>query len=122
MLCICSCLFLGALWVPCVGVHDCSCGNSVWLFIPWGPGFLCKCKGTFTALSLVSLPVWCLSIIIDGCASSDRSLGPMLVWVCLGLLCIVFVCVCYIMCVHDARCMRHVGIVSGVFSLFFVMC
>ena len=38
-------------------------------------------------------------------------------WVCLGLFCIVFVCVCYIMCTHDAQCMCHVGIVSGVFSL-----
>ena len=70
-------------------VRDHSCGGSVWLFIPWGPGFLCKCKGTFTALSLMSLPVWHLSIIIDGHASSDRSPGPMLVWVHLGDVCIV---------------------------------
>ena len=102
MLGICSCSFLRASWVPCVGVRDHSHGDSIWLFIPWGLGFLCKCKGTFTALSLVSLPVWCLSIVIDGRASSDRSPGPMLVWVHPGLLCIVFICVHYIMCVHDA--------------------
>ena len=74
---ICSCSFLGASWVPCVGVHDCSRGDSVWLFILWGLGFLCKCKGTFTALSLVLLPVWCLLIVINGHASSDQSPGPM---------------------------------------------
>ena len=83
------------------GYHNSSHGDSIWLFVPWGPGFLCKCKGTFTALSFVLLPVWHLLIIIDGHASSDRSPGPMLVWVRPGLLCIVFVCVCYIMCVHD---------------------
>ena len=118
MLGICSCLFLGVSWVSCVGVHDHSHSDSVWLFIPWVPGFLCKCKGTFTALSLMSFPVWRLLIVIDGCTSSDRSPGPMLVWVRPGLLCIVFVCVRYIVCVHDTRCMCHVGIISGVFSLF----
>ena len=83
-------------------VHDCSRGDSVLLFIPWGPGFLCKCKGTFTALLLVSPSVWRLSIITDGCASSDWSPGPMLVCVHPGLLCIVFVCVRYVMCVRNA--------------------
>ena len=118
---ICCCLFLGASWVPCVGVCDRSCSDSVWLLIPWGPGFLCKCKGTFTALSLISPSVWHLSIVTDGHASSDWSLGPMFVCVHLGLLCIVFVCVRYVVCVHDAWCMRCVGVISGVFSLL-VMC
>ena len=100
---ICSCSFLGALWVPCVRVHDRSCSDSVWLFIPWGPGFLCKCKGTFTALPLVSLLVWRLSIVINGHTSSDQSLGPMLIWVCLGDVCVmlgsflVFLVFCYIL-------------------------
>ena len=114
---ICSCSFLGASWVPCVWVRDCSRSDSIWLFIPWGLGFLCKCKGTFTALSLGSPSVWHLSIVTNGRASSDWSPGPMLVWVHLGLFCIVFICVCYIVCMHDARCMCRVGIVSGVFSL-----
>ena len=39
--------------------------------------------------SLVSPSAWCLSIVIDGHTSSDWSLGPMLVCVCLGDICIV---------------------------------
>ena len=37
----------------------------------------------------MSLLVWHLLIVIDGRASSDWSLGPMLVWVRLGDVCIV---------------------------------
>ena len=58
-------------------------------FIPWGLGFLCKCKGTFIALSLMSSSVWRLFIVIDGCTSSDQSLRPMLMWVHLGDVCIM---------------------------------
>ena len=36
------------------------------------------------------------------------------IWV---FLCIVFVCVHYIMCACDARCMHRVGIISGGFSI-----
>ena len=86
---ICSCSFLGVSWVPHVGVHDCSHGDSVWLFIPWGLGFLCKCKDAFTAFSLVLPSVWHLSIVTNGHASSDWSLGPMLVCVRLGDVCVV---------------------------------
>ena len=117
---ICSCSFLGASWVPCVRVCDYSHSDSVWLFIPWGLGLLCKCKGTFTALSLVLPSVWRLSIITDGRASSDQSPGPMLMWVHLSLIVLslyVFItsCVCVM---HD------VCIVLGsslVFLVFFYM-
>ena len=84
-------------------VHDRSRSDSVLLFIPWGLGFLCKCKGTFTALLLVLPSVWCLSIVTDGRASSDWSPGPMLVCVCSGDVCIVL------------------GL-SLMFLVFFVMC
>ena len=33
---------LQASCVPCVKVHVRSCGGSIWLFVPWGLGFLCK--------------------------------------------------------------------------------
>ena len=116
---ICSCSFLGASWVPCVRVHNRSHSGSIWLFIPWGLGFLCKCKGTFTALSLMSLPVWHLSIVIDGCASSDWLLGPMLMWVHLGLFCVLSSYVFVTSCV----CMMHnVCIVLGLSLVFLVFC
>ena len=70
-------------------VHDRSRGDSVLLFILWGPGFLCKCKGTFTALLLVSPSVWRLSIVTDGRASSDWSPGLMLMCVHLGDVCVM---------------------------------
>ena len=64
---------------------------SLWsrclLLVLWGPDLLCKDVRTSYS-SLVLFLVWCLLIVIDGCASSDRSLGPMLVKVryvsCLG--------------------------------------
>ena len=53
-------------------------------------GFCVKCKGTFTALSLMLFPVWHLLIVIDRRASSDWSPGSMFVWVhC--ILCVVFI-------------------------------
>ena len=84
-----------------------------------GLGFLCKCKGTFTALSLMSLPVWHLSIVIDGCASSDRSPGPMLVWIRLGLFCVLSSYVFITSCVHV---MHDVCIVLGSSLVFLVFC
>ena len=96
-------------------------------------GFCVKCKGTFTAFSLMLFLVWHLSIIIDGCASSDRSLGPMLVWVCCGFVVSRVwvlsrslswggvVWVHYIACECGARCMCHVEVISGVFSFCYVM-
>ena len=120
MLGICSCSFLGVSWVPCVGVHDCSRSDSIWLFILWGPGFLCKCKGTFTALSLMSLPVWCLLIVINGRASSDQSPGPMLMWVHLSLIVLslyVFItsCVCVM---HDVCVVLGSSLVFLVFFCY----
>ena len=54
-------------------------------------------------LFLMSLLVWRLSIVINGHTSSDQSLGPMLIWVCLGDVCVmlgsflVFLVFCYIL-------------------------
>ena len=73
--------------------------------------------------SLMSFPVWCLSIIINGRASSDRSLGLMLVWVHPGL---SYVLSSYVF-VTSCVCVTHnVCIVLGsslVFlAFFFVIC
>ena len=104
-------------------VHDHSCGDSIWLFVPWDPGFLCKYKGTFTALSLMSFPVWRLSIVIDGHTSSVRSPGPMLVWVHLGLFVLslyVFItsCVCV---VHDVCVVLGLSLVFLVFFVYMLI-
>ena len=54
--------------------------------------------------SIVSPSAWCLSIVTNGCASSDWSLGPMLVCVRLGVICVMigsslmffsFLCLCF---------------------------
>ena len=80
-----------------------------------------KCECTFAAFSLMLSPVWHLSIIIHRCASSDRLPGSMLMWVHLvlfhGMSSYGFVT----LCVYDTQCMHHVGVISGVFSFFFVM-
>ena len=67
----------------------------------------------------MSLPVWPLSIVIDGDASSDRSLGPMLVWVCLGLFCVLSSCVFITSSVHVTH---NVCIVLGSSLVFLVFC
>ena len=84
------------------------------LLVLWGPALLCK-DVRMSYSSLVLFSVWCLSIVIDGCTSSDWSPGPMLVKVCYvsclgfilvfhvdwchaGLLCCV--CMCHIHHVH----------------------
>ena len=95
---ICSCLFLGVSWVPCVRVRDCSRGGSVWLFILWGLGFLCKCKDIFTAFSHV----------VSGLASVDRHQWARFFWSVTGTNAHVGL---------SGWCMRCVGIISGVFSL-----
>ena len=98
---ICYCSFLGASWVPCVGVHDRSHGDSVWLFIPWGWRILCKCKVTFTAL---------FSRIVFGLVPVD---------------CHQWACFFWLVTRTNARvcssgwCMRRVGVISSVFSLLF---
>ena len=73
-----------------MSVRGYSCGDSILLFVPWGPVFLRKCKDTFMIfLSLMSPSAWRLWIVTDGCASSDWSPGPMLVCVHLGDICVV---------------------------------
>ena len=55
-------------------------------------GVLCLCVNVRIPLQLFSLMsplAWRLSIITDGCASSDWSLGPMLMCVCLGDICVM---------------------------------
>ena len=115
---ICSCLFLGASCVPCVKVRVRSRGGSVWLFIPWGLGFLCKVWGYLCSF---------FSHVVSSLASVNHHRWVRFFWLvagtnaCVGssgsFLCIVFVCVRYIMCTHDTWCMHRVRIVSGVFSL-----
>ena len=55
-------------------------------------GFLGLCVDVSVPLrffSVISLSAWCLSIVTDGHASSDWSLGPMLVGVHLGVICVM---------------------------------
>ena len=70
----------------------------------------------------MSLLVQHLSIVIDGRTSSDQLPGPMLVWVHLGLFCVLSSYVFVTSCVHV---MHDVCVVLGsflVFLVFFVMC
>ena len=88
------------------------------LLVPWGPSLLCK-DVRMSYSFLVLFLVWRLSIVIDGCASSDRSLGLMLVKVCyvscLGFVLVFHVdwchagslcCVC-MCCMMYASCWCH---------------
>ena len=55
-------------------------------------GVLCFCVNVRIPLRLFSLMLpsaWCLSIVTDGHASCDWSLGPMLICVCLGDICVM---------------------------------
>ena len=90
-----------------------------------GVQVLCaKCQNTLQ-LFLMSFSIWCLSIIIDGHASSDQLLGPMLIKVhcfsCLGLIW-VFWMRCHhigsLCCVCGTWFMHHVRVVFSVFSVF----
>ena len=108
------------MFIPAVTTFGCLF-RGVWV--------LCvKCQSTLQ-LILVSFLVWCLSIVIDGCASSDWSPGLMLIRVCcffmsgshLGPLDevvsyqFVMLCVCV---AHDVCIMLGL---SSVFLVFFVM-
>ena len=88
------------------------------LLVPWDPGLLCKDVRTSYS-SLISFLVWRLSIIIDGCTSSDWSPGPMFIKVCyiscLGFVLVFHVgwyhagslcCVC-MCCTMYASCWGH---------------
>ena len=85
-------------------------------------GFCVKCQSTFTAFSHVIL-VWCLSIVIDRCASSDQSPVPMLVKVhcvsCLGLMGVVVLCQFVTLCVYVAHNVCVVLRSSLMFLVFF---
>ena len=99
------------------------------MLFPWGLGLLCKVSVHFYSFSLMLFLVWCLSIVIDGHASSDWSLGPMLVKVCcvscLGLIWVflhgVVLCRFITLCVCGTQCMHRVGVIFSVFS-FFLLC
>ena len=67
--------------VPAVTVSDCLF-HGVW-------SFCVNVRIPLRLFSLVSPSAWRLSIVTDGRASSDWSLGPMLVCVCLGDVCVV---------------------------------
>ena len=67
--------------VPTVTVSDCLF-RGVW-------GFCVNVRVPLQLFSLMSPSVWPLLIITDGHASSDWSLGPMLVCVRLGDVCVV---------------------------------
>ena len=102
-----------SVFVPVVTASGCLF-RGVW-------GSCAKCEGTFAAF---------FSHVVSGLASVNCHWWACFFWsvartdACVGLsgsfLCVVFVCVCYIMCMCDAWCMHHVGIVSGVFSLFVI--
>ena len=75
---VCGYSYLG---ISCVGSWL-SCGDSILLFVPCGPGSVRPSLRFF----FVILPsVWCLSVVTDGHTSSDWSPGPMLVDVRLGV-------------------------------------
>ena len=71
----------GFVIVPAVTVSDCLFRGV--------QGFCVNVWVPLQLFSLVSPSVWHLSIVTDGCASSDWSLGPMLVCVCLGDVCVM---------------------------------
>ena len=72
-----------------MSVRGYSHGDSVLLFVLWDLGSMRECKCASATLPVVSPSAWCLSIITDGHASSDWSLGPMLMCVHLGDVCIM---------------------------------
>ena len=105
-----------------------SCLSLWWqhsLLVPWGPGLLCK-NVRMSYSSLVLFSVWHLSIVIDGCASSDRSPGPMLVKIryisCLGFILVFHVGWCHagsLCCV----CVSHnVCVMLGSSLVFLAFC
>ena len=74
--------------------------------------------------SLMLFLVWHLSSVIDGHASSDRSPGPMLVWVYLGLSYVLSLYVFVTSCVcvtHNVCIMLGSSLVFLVFSFFCYM-
>ena len=89
-----------------------------------GVQVLCvKCQSTLQLFIMLSL-VWCLSIVIDGRASSDQLPGPMLIKVCyfscLGLIWVPWVRWCRI---SSLRCVCVcVMLRSSSVFLVFLLC
>ena len=86
--------------------------------------FCVKCQNALQFF-LILFSIWRLSIIIDGCAFSDRSLGPMSIKVCcfscLGLVWVLWVRCHHISSLHHVcgtQCIHCVRVIFSVFSLF----
>ena len=92
----------GRVKLPCMGYMQLLAPRCVmcrFVVIPTVTAFYCLFRGilglcvdvsvSLQFFSVVSPSAWCLSIITDGHASSDWSPGPMLVDVCLGVICVV---------------------------------
>ena len=109
-------------------VHACSHSGNIRLLVPLGPGLLCKVSEYFYSFFSCCFLVWHLLIIINGHASSDQLLGPMLVkFCCVSCLCLVWVswvgcrCVGSLCCVCVAHDVCVVLRSSSVF-LVFLLC
>ena len=92
----------GRVKLPCMGYIRLLASRCVvcrFVVIPAVTAFYCLFHGilglcmdvsvSLWFFSVVSPSAWCLLIVTDGHASSDWSLGPMLVDVHLGVICIV---------------------------------
>ena len=107
----------GRVKLPCTGYVRLLASRCVvcqFVVIPAVTVFYCLFRGilglcvdvslSLRFFSVISPSAWCLSIITDGHASSDWLLGPMLVDVRLGVICVVigsflicfsFLCLCF---------------------------
>ena len=85
--------------VPTVTVSDCLFHGV--------QGFCVNVRIPLQLFSLILPSVWRLSIVTDGCASSDWSLGPMIVCVHLGDVCVVMgsslIFLVFLLCVDKKR-------------------
>ena len=92
----------GRVKLPCMGYMRLLASRCVmcqFVVIPTVAVFYCLFCGILGLCMNVSMPLrlfsvvspsaWCLSIVTNGHASSDLLLGPMLVDVCLGVICIM---------------------------------
>ena len=90
----------GRVKLPCTGYMQLlapRCVMSQFMVIPVVTVSYCLFHGILGLCVNVSIPLrlfvppsaWCLSIVTDGRTSSDWLLGPMLVCICLGVICVV---------------------------------
>ena len=92
----------GRVKLPCMGYMRLLASRCVmrqFVVIPTVTVFYCLFCGILGLCVNVSMPLqlfsvispsaWCLSIVTNGHASSDWSPGPMLMGVCLGVICIM---------------------------------